>query len=715
MDIAADLRKLSRNLYWTWQPEIIDVFRDLDPILWREVNHNPYEFISRLPEEKLQERAANLALDARINCAFHQLRDYTQETNTWGDIHASPLKGRPVAYFSAEFGLHESLPLYSGGLGVLAGDHLKSASDLGIPIVGIGLFYAQGYFNQWLDENGWQQEEYLKSDVDDLPMHRLTDSDGAPLKVQVETRESNINVAVWAADVGRNRLLLLDSNLEENRPEDRQLTANLYGGDQTVRIRQELILGVGGMRTLQALDIKPGVLHLNEGHSAFAVIELANQIMQREKRSFSEVKNRISSRTVFTTHTPVEAGHDRFDPGLVEHNVGPLREQMGLDQHDFLGLGRENPLAREQQYCMTVLGMKMSNYINGVSSIHGRVSREMWQGLWPSRSAADVPIAHITNAVHTPSWLAVPMSRFYQRLLGPDWQDKMCESEMWADIDSMDEEEFWEQQQIIKVQLVNFLHRRLCHKCGDGKRGNLLYDHDELRLDPSILTIGFARRFTEYKRPGLLLQDLDRLDELVNHPEQPIQIVYSGKAHPNDDNGKQLIQRVINATRDRRFRGRIVFVENYDINVARHLVQGVDVWLNCPRRPQEACGTSGQKVILNGGLNLATLDGWWPEGYDGTNGFAIGDGRQHSDPEKQDQYDKEQLYTLLENEVIPLYYSRDENGVPRQWIERQKNAIRSLACKFSSDRMLKDYTLQCYLPAAGAATSARSRTRSFNE
>lgn len=711
MDIAADLRKLSRNLYWTWQPEIIDVFRDLDPLLWREVNHNPHEFISRLADEKLEERAANLALDARINCAFHQLRDYTEKMDTWGDVHASPLKAQPVAYFSAEFGLHESLPLYSGGLGVLAGDHLKSASDLGIPIIGIGLYYAEGYFNQTLDESGWQQEEYLHSDVQDLPLERLTDQDGEALTVSVETRESTIQIGVWAAEVGRNRLLLLDSNLEDNRPRDRKLTANLYGGDETVRIRQELILGAGGMRALRALGIKPGVLHLNEGHSAFAVIEAAHHIMQREERSFSEVANRVAAQTVFTTHTPVEAGHDRFDPGLVEHNAGPLREKVQLDQHNFLALGRENPLTREEEFCMTVLGMKMAHHINGVSSIHGRVSREMWEGLWPSRSTADVPINHITNAVHTPSWLAVPMSRFYQRLLGPNWQNKMCESDLWANIDAMDEEEFWEQQQIIKVQLVNFLHRRLCHKCGDGKKGNMLYDHDELRLDPSILTIGFARRFTEYKRPGLLLQDLDRLDDMVNHPDHPIQIVYAGKAHPNDDSGKRLIQHVVSAARDSRFHGRIVFVENYDINVARHLVQGVDVWLNCPRRPQEACGTSGQKVILNGGLNLATLDGWWPEGYDGTNGFAIGDGRQHSDPKKQDQYDMEQLYGTLENDVIPLYYARDEHGIPRDWIERQKNAIRTLACKFSSERMLKDYTLQCYLPAAGATTTCRPLNR----
>ncbi|MFW5923727.1 MAG: alpha-glucan family phosphorylase, partial [Planctomycetota bacterium] len=434
-------------------------------------------------------------------------------------------------------------------------------------------------------------------------------------------------------------------------------------------------------------------------------VELGRQIMGKEERAFLEVKNRVAACTVFTTHTPVQAGHDRFDPGLIEYNAGPLRERIQMEEDDFLALGRENPLARDEQFCMTVLGMKMSHHINGVSTLHEAVSREMWQGIWASRAVQDVPIDHITNAVHIPSWLAVPMARFYQRLLGPDWQENICDNDMWSQIQNMDEEEFWEQQQIIKVQLVNFLHRRICKECGSKQKGNILHKHENLRLDPSNLTIGFARRFTGYKRANLLLGDLDRLDNLVNDPERPVQIIFAGKAHPEDETGKKLIQRIISSGQDRRFRGRIVFVEDYDINVARHLVQGVDLWLNCPRRPQEACGTSGQKIVLNGGLNLAVLDGWWPEGYNGDNGFAIGDGRQHANETRQDEYDMDELYTVLEDDVIPEYYRRGTNGIPREWIERQKRAIRSLACKFNAKRMLKDYTLQCYLPAAGAATS----------
>jgi starch phosphorylase len=705
MDIVAELRSLARNLYWTWQPDFIDIFRDLDPVLWRDVNHNPFEFLSRLEPEALQERASNMALDARINYAFHQLRDYIEQTDTWGSLYAPVLQARPVAYFSAEFGLHESLPLYSGGLGVLAGDHLKSMSDLGIPAVGVGLYYARGYFNQELDESGWQREQYLESDVHELPLELATDANRRPIRVRVRTRDSEIIVAVWSARVGRNRLILLDSDLEENRAEDRELTARLYGGDQWVRIRQELILGVGGLRALRALDIQPSVLHLNEGHSAFAVLERARQMMRLEDRPFEHVRDRVAGQTVFTTHTPVEAGHDRFKPELVEETIGPLRDQIGLDQGDVLALGREDPEDPGQPFCMTVLGMKMAEHINAVSSLHGRVTRRMWSGLWSNRTPQGVPIGHITNAVHIPSWLAVPMVRFYRRLLGQDWQRKMCDPGTWAPIMHMDEEEFWEQQQIVKVQLVNFLHRRVCRECGRSENAKVALDHEDMRFDPGVLTIGFARRFTAYKRPEILLKDLERLDRMVNDPDNPVQIVYSGKAHPADEEGKHLIQKVIQVSRDQRFRGRICFVEDYDINVARHLVQGVDLWLNTPRRPLEACGTSGQKVILNGGLNLSVLDGWWPEAYDGQNGFAIGDERQHLDPQEQDRFDTEVLFNVLEKKVIPLFYRRDERDIPRGWIARQKNAIRGLAWRFNADRMVTDYTLNCYLPAAGATTS----------
>jgi starch phosphorylase len=705
VDIASQLRRLARNLYWTWQPEIIDIFRDLDPVLWRDVNHNPVEFLDRLPPEVLQQRASDLALDARISHAFHLLRDYLEDTNTWGDRYAGPLYAFPVAYFSAEFGLHESLPLYSGGLGVLAGDHLKSASDLGVPVVGVGLFYAQGYFNQTIDGEGWQHERYFQAELDKMPLERATDSKGDHVTISVQTAESTIDALVWTAQVGRNKLILLDSDVESNSIEDRKLTASLYGGGNDVRIRQELLLGVGGLCALDAMGIRPGVLHLNEGHSAFAILEMARQKIVAEKRSFQEIRGEIASRTAFSIHTPVEAGHDRFDAALVEKTLRPLREDMNLSSRDLLSLGRMNPDDNAEPFCMTTLGMRMSNYVNAVSATHQHVTRKQWHRLWPGLPPHMVPIGYITNGIHIPSWIAMPMNQLYKRYMGQNWKQHLCDHNRWEKLKALDPEEFWEQQQIIKVQLVNFIHRRLCRSCSRKTDSHLQIDHDALQFDPHYLIIGFARRFTEYKRANLLLGDLDRLDNIVNHPDKPVRILFSGKAHPADDAGKQLIKEAIEISEDPRFRGKIVFIEDHDINVERHLVQGVDLWLNTPRRPLEACGTSGQKAVPNGTLNCSILDGWWPEAYDSQNGFAIGNGFTHSNTNVQDESDREALYDILENRIIPLFYDRDENGVPAGWIEYQKRAIISLAWRFNADRMVMDYTRKCYLPAAGGLLS----------
>ncbi len=703
MDLPERLRELARNLYWTWHPELIEIFRDLDPVLWRDVNHNPVAFLDGFPDDTLRKKAGELALDARISQAFHQMQDYLQSRTTWGAWQAGPLKARPVAYFSAEFGLHESVPLYSGGLGVLAGDHLKGASDLGVPLVGVGLFYAEGYFSQRLDENGWQHEAYPVSDVDLLPLDRARDEEGNQLGVTVRTRDSEIRAGIWTARVGYNRLLLLDTNVEGNSEEDRSLTATLYGGDRRVRIRQELVLGVGGVRALQAMGICPGVIHLNEGHSAFAVLEMARSLMQRDGRTFDQVREPASTMTVFTTHTPVEAGHDRFDPDLVEQTLGPLREALQISPEQLMALGRVDPGNQEEPFCMTVLGLKMSRSRNAVSARHGRITRSMWGAVWPSLPPDMVPVGHITNGVHVDSWLAVPMAPLYDRYLGADWQEHMHEPETWSGVGDIDAGEFWEQHQILKAHLIAYVGRCL-ERQHRRRSGDETTPADEPALDPAALTIGFARRFASYKRADLLMRDLDRLDRLVNDPDRPVQIIYAGKAHPADDTGKALIQRLFGLMHEARFRGKLVFIEDYDMNVARHLVQGADVWLNTPRRPLEACGTSGQKVILNGGLNLSVLDGWWAEGYDGTNGFAIGSGGEHADPDEQDRMDADALYEVLESEVVPLYYDRDEDGVPQGWIGRQKNAIRSLAWRFSARRMLIDYTLRCYLPAAGGAT-----------
>lgn len=703
MDLPDRLRELARNLYWTWHPELVEIFRDLDPGLWREVNHNPVAFLDALPDDTLRKKADEVALDARISQAFHQMQDYLGSRTTWGAWHAGPLKARPVAYFSAEFGLHESLPLYSGGLGVLAGDHIKSASDLNVPLVGVGLFYAEGYFSQRLDGDGWQHEAYPVSNVDLLPLDRARDAEGNELEVTVRTRGSEIRARIWTARVGCNRLLLLDTNVEGNSAQDRSLTATLYGGDRRVRIRQELVLGVGGLRAVEVMGICPGVIHLNEGHSAFAVLDLARSLMERDGRSFETARDAAATMTVFTTHTPVEAGHDRFDPGLVEDTLGPLRDQLQISAEDLMALGRVDPANGEEPFCMTVLGLKMSRSRNAVSARHGRVSRRMWEKVWPGLPPDMIPMGHITNGVHVDSWLAVPMAPLYDRHLGPDWQRHMHEPETWAGVEDIDPVEFWEQHQILKAHLTAYVGRclRRQRRGGDGDET----DPDEAPvLDLSALTIGFARRFASYKRADLLMRDLDRLDRLVNDADHPVQIIYAGKAHPADDAGKALIQRLFGLMHEDRFRGRLVFIEDYDMNVARHLVQGADVWLNTPRRPLEACGTSGQKVILNGGLNLSVLDGWWAEAYDGTNGFAIGCGGEHVNPEEQDRRDADALYDVLEQEVIPLYYDRDADGIPHGWIGRQKNAIQSLAWRFSARRMLIDYTLRCYLPAAGGAT-----------
>ena len=632
MDIAAELRELARNLYWTWHPHTVDVFRDLDYTLWREVNHNPVALLSRFTPQQLEKRATELGLEARISYATHRLEDYLTATHTWGAYHAGPLYARPVAYFSAEFGIHESLPIYSGGLGVLAGDHLKSASDLGVPVVGVGLFYAKGYFTQQMEADGRQSERYFEADVEGLPLERALGPGGKPLRVQVETRTSDIHLGVWTASVGRSRLILLDSEVDENSDEDRALTANLYGGDERTRIRQELALGVGGMRALEALGVAPGVVHLNEGHSAFATLELARMLMERDERPFADVQERAAAMTVFTTHTPVEAGHDRFEPGLVEQTLGPLREQLGLSPQDLLALGRVRPADSGEALCPTVLAIKMARSVNGVSAIHGAVTRAMWRQLWPGLPVHRVPIGHVTNGVHVASWLSMDMARLYSRHLRKDWHQRMCYPETWRPVGEIKDEEFWEQHQIMKVHLVNYVER--CVRQQRERRGEPVGPDEPAcaRLDPSALTVGFARRFATYKRAGLLLEDLERLDAMVNNAEMPVRIVIAGKAHPADGPAKALLQHVFRVTGDPRFAGKVVFVEDYDINVCRHLVQGVDLWLNTPRRPHEACGTSGQKVLLNGGLNLSILDGWWAQAYDGTNGFAIGSGGEDSDP-----------------------------------------------------------------------------------
>jgi starch phosphorylase len=696
---------LARNLWWSWDHNSSSLFLDLDPARWSDLNHNPVSLLPELPLAKLEARAAEIMLHSRVNYAYRRLLEYSEEDRTWGTRYAGVLRPHPVAYFSAEFGLHESLPIYSGGLGVLAGDHIKSASDLDIPLVGIGLFYGQGYFRQRLDLNGWQREEYLETDVNQLPMEVAIGKEGRPIIVEIETRSGRLFAKVWHVQVGRRDLLLLDSDVEGNAPEDRELTSRLYGGDLRIRIRQELLLGVGGLRALKALGISPGVLHLNEGHSAFAVLEAIRMRMEEEGIGFDAAVPRVSREVVFTTHTPVPAGHDRFGSALVEEHVGPLREALGLSQESLMGLGRENPTNSEELFCMTVLALRLSRRANAVSALHAEVSRAMWTGLYRGKAEDDIPIGHVTNGVHVPTWLAPQMFRLYDRHLGPGWYQHSSEARIWEGIESVDDGELWETHLNLKSQLIEFVRRRAVVQA--ERRGEA---PDELLrlervLSPDALTIGFARRFATYKRANLILSDIEKLASMVNDPNRPVQFVFAGKAHPLDEPGKRILQQIAELMRDPKFRDKFVFVEDYDINVGRHFVQGVDVWLNNPRRPLEASGTSGQKVVLNGGLNLSILDGWWAEAFDGMNGFAIGTGRTHSSMSVHDSRDGEDLTRALREAVIPLYYERDRDGLPRGWIKRMKRTIRTLGWRFNADRMVMDYTLKCYVPAAGGTSS----------
>ncbi len=699
------LWELARNVWWSWDNDCVSLFRDLNPTRWRELNQNPISLLSEMPLGAIDRRASELLLHSRINYVYRRQQEYLNADRTWGANHAGVLRPRPVAYFSAEFGLHESLPIYSGGLGVLAGDHIKSASDLDIPLIGIGLFYGQGYFLQRLDKNGWQHEEYVETDVNQLPMQPAIGVNGEPVVVEIATRGASMKAKVWRVKVGRCDLLLLDSNVAGNSPEDLDTTSRLYGGDARTRIRQELLLGVGGFRALKAMGITPGVLHLNEGHSGFAVFEAIRTRMEEEGLDFYAAASQIPREVIFTTHTPVPAGHDRFSADLIEEHLGPLREQLGISHENLMGFGREHPTDYGEPFCMTVLGLKLARRVNAVSSLHGEVSRAMWKGLYPHHPEDAVPIGHVTNGVHVPSWLAPQMCRLYDRHLGVGWFRQSGADHTWSAIETVDDGELWETHLSLKAQLISFVRRRAREQAERrDEPGEILRRLDKV-LSPDALTIGFARRFATYKRANLLLKDIEQLAVMVNDAKRPVQFVFAGKAHPHDEPGKRVLQQIALMMRDPDFADKFVFVEDYDINVGRHLVQGVDVWLNNPRRPLEASGTSGQKVVLNGGLNLSILDGWWAEAYDGLNGFAIGTGRTHSNMDVHDGRDGEDLYRVLLNEVVPLYYSRDRDGLPRGWIKRMKRTIRTLGWRFNADRMVMDYTLKCYVPAAGGTSS----------
>ena len=704
--LRSRLEFIARNLWWTWHPEVAEIFRELDPGLWKDVRHKPLLFLARMDDQMLGERSRTFALETRILRAARQMEQDLGTDSTWGAAHAGVLHVRPVAYFSAEFGLHESLPIYSGGLGVLAGDHMKASSDLGVPVVGVGLLYRQGYFIQRLDASGWQQEEFAPLNPDELPLEQLKDHHGQALHVTVQAGAHPVHAAVWRVRVGRNQILLLDTDVVGNPAEWRELTHRLYWGDQSSRIRQELMLGVGGLRALAAVGIRPGVLHLNEGHSAFALLEAIRLELSDNGLSFEEARDRVAAKSVFTTHTPVPAGHDRFPAELVLEHLEPLRAALGLSRERFLGLGRVDESNAQETFCMTVLALKLCARANGVSALHGEVSREMWQKMWPGRRAAEVPIGHITNGVHVRSWIAREVLQLAEHRLSTESTRAGTGHALQETLSSISSGALWEVHCVLKSHLIGFVRRRfITQELRRGADPAATEARAARLLDPHVLTLGFARRFATYKRATLLQRDRDRLIRLLANPERPVQLIFAGKAHPKDHGGKELIRDVVELSRDPALEGRVVFIEDYDMHVARLLVQGVDVWVNNPRRPEEACGTSGMKAALNGALNFSIPDGWWLEAFDGKNGFAINATGPHADHSVQDGRDHEALLATLEREVIPLFYERAPDGAPQQWISRIRHSLLTLGWRFSAERMLTDYVRMMYLPAARGLSS----------
>ena len=607
-----------------------------------------------------------------------------------------------MAYFSAEFGLHESVPVYSGGLGVLAGDHLKSASDLGIPLVGVGLMYREGYFRQYLNVDGWQQERYPENDFFNLPLISETKPDGTPLLIGVPLPGRDVWIRVWRIEVGRIPLYLLDTNIPQNTAEDRTITARLYGGDHDMRVRQEIVLGIGGIRALRALGKVPAVCHMNEGHSAFCGLERIRTMMEEFSLDFAAAREAVAAGTCFTTHTPVPAGNDVFAPQLIQTYFAGYQPQFKIDWGEFLGLGRQNARDMNEPFCMTVLAIRLSNISNGVSKLHGRVSRNMWKAIWPNLPESEIPIISITNGVHTRTWMAGDFSALYDRYLGGHWEQKPTDHSIWNRVENIPNAELWRTHDRRRERLVVFARKRLRMQLERrGATPSEVARADEV-LDPEALTIGFARRFATYKRGTLIFRNLERLTSILGNKERPVQIIFAGKAHPRDHGGKELIAEIIHVCRRPELRRRMVFMEDYDINVARFLVQGVDVWLNNPRRPLEASGTSGMKVCINGGLNLSILDGWWCEGYTGDNGWAIGAGEEYTDNDRtyQDDIESRTLYDLIEQEIVPLYYNRTADGLPRGWINYMKNSIMKCCPVFNTNRMVEEYMRRCYAPSA---------------
>jgi glycogen phosphorylase len=690
------LEKLAWNYWWSWAPDGPDVFRDIDPGLWAQCEQNPRVLLARVSDLRLAQVAAEPVFSERVQKLVQRFDAYLAHQEPWPKLQLASevTRENPIAYFCAEYGVHNSLPLYSGGLGILAGDHLKSASDLNLPLVAVGLFYRFGYFRQRLNLGGWQEESYRENYADELPLELVKDAEQQPILIEMAMRGRTVRACAWRVSVGRIQLYLLDTNIPENGETDRLVTGHLYGGDRETRMVQEKMLGIGGVRLLRKLGIEPSVFHLNEGHSAFLTLELARELVEKEGLNFAAAADRVREHCVFTTHTPVAAGHDEFSTDLIDKGFGNWYESaLGLSRDEFLALGRVNGEARES-FGLTPLALRMCRSTNGVSRKHGEISRKLWQKMWPDRSEA--PISSVTNGVHSGTWVAPLLRRLYEQRVGDDWIERAREAGVWAyEVESIPDEDLWRAHLLLKQRLVAFVRdRSFDARLARGESEDFI-EAARTMFDPDILTIGFARRVAGYKRWNLLLSEPDRITRLTNDPERPIQFVFAGKAHPQDQEAKLILQRLIEWQRDPSIRQRVAFIEDYDQEIARQLVQGVDVWMNVPRRPLEASGTSGEKAAINGALNFSVLDGWWLEGHDGNNGFAIGD-LDESNDEEMDRLDAESMYRVLEAEIIPLFYERAEQGIPQRWIAMMKRSIQTLVPKFSSDRMVAEYAERIY-------------------
>ncbi len=694
---------LSRNMWWCWHLDAIELFRRINPRLWEKAGRNPILFSTMLSQKRLRQLAEDesfLAHQKKVKEVFER------HVLSSADYSETPYKqDKAIAYFSMEFGIHESLPLFAGGLGILAGDHLKAASDMSLPLIAVGLLYRRGYFHQFLNKDGWQQEEYPETDLYNLPLKRAKDPSGKEVYVSVAgPTGQDIRAVLWELNVGRITLLLLDTNLPENSPEVREITTRLYMADAKIRLAQEVLLGIGGMKALRAMGINPRLCHMNEGHCAFVGLERLVQTMATHGVDLKIAREIVSRTTIFTTHTPVAAGHDEFPSELVKPCLAPLAGPMSVDLDEIISWGRPDGSGPDTPFSMFVLALRLSQYCNGVSELHGRTARRMWAHVWPGRPEDEVPIAHVTNGIHIPSWISIENSLLFDRYLGPEWYMDTQNVDNVNRIDSIYDEELWRAHEMSRSRLIRTCRSLMVRQYSRRNAPTAVMKEAESVLDQDILTIAFARRFATYKRANLMLQDPERFKAILTSEEYPVQFIFSGKAHPKDDEGKELIRRLIEFARNNDFSRKIIFLEDYDIGVARHLIQGADIWLNIPRRPFEACGTSGIKAAVNGVLNLSILDGWWCEGYSDETGWKIGNGEEYDDYGFQDSVESQALYNILENDVIPCFYDRKDGGVPGLWVQKMKSSMKMAMHNFSAIRMVYEYESLFYKPAAERMT-----------